>query len=148
MIRENVHAPEACPHCGAPSSPRLLVAHIQATVAAYYKISVRHMTSDRRDWEFSHPRQVAMYLAAELTPKSYPDIGRLFHRDHSTVIFAEKAVQLRMCKHPEIAADVCALRTRLGGPVETGDIASSTLRKSHEDAKEQTVKTQAERLAA
>lgn len=114
MTPESVRAPRLCPHCGSPSAPRLLVAHIQATVAAYYRIPVRHMTSDRKDWEYSHPRQVAMYLAAELTPKSFPDIGRRFGgRDHTTVIHACKAVQRRMCADAELEQDVIALRTRL-----------------------------------
>lgn len=111
---EAVHAPEACPHCGAPAKPRLMVAHIQATVAAYYRIPIRYMTSDHRDWEVSHPRQVAMYLACELTPKSYPDIGRRFgNRDHTTVLHARKAVKKRMSADLELAEDVQALRERL-----------------------------------
>jgi chromosomal replication initiator protein len=111
-----VHAPELCPTCGAPAKPRLMLAHIQATVAAYYGISERHMVSAQRGWSVSHPRQIAMYLASTLTPKSLPDIGRRFgNRDHTTVIHAIKAVQKRMCADLEIAADVEALRERLAG---------------------------------
>jgi chromosomal replication initiator protein len=107
------HDPDLCPHCGAPSAPRLMVSHIQATVAAYYQIPVRMMTSHHRDWQVSHPRQIAMYLAAELTPKSYADLGRRFNRDHTTILFALKAVQARMAADQEIAEDVRVLRERL-----------------------------------
>lgn len=103
-----------CPLCGAPTKPLLMVAHIQATVAAYYRIPVREMTSARRHKEVSHPRQVAMYLAYETTPKSLPDIGHRFgNRDHTTVIHAIRAVQRRMIEDAEIAEDVRILRERL-----------------------------------
>lgn len=57
-----------------------------------------------------------MFLASELTPKSLPDIGRRFGgRDHTTVIYAIKAVKGRIAADPEIAADVAALREKLSG---------------------------------
>ena len=114
LTPEHVHAPTLCPTCGAPVAQRLLITHIQALVAAYYKVPVRSMVSAQRSREFAHPRQTAMYLAAELTPKSLPDIGRRFGgRDHTTVIHAIKAVQRRMLEDAEIEADVKALRERL-----------------------------------
>jgi chromosomal replication initiator protein len=107
-------APTLCPMCGAPVHGRLMVTHIQALVAAYYKIPVRAMVSAQRCWEYAHPRQIAMYLASELTPKSLPEIGRRFgNRDHTTVIHAIKAVQKRMLADPEIECDIIALRERL-----------------------------------
>lgn len=109
-----VLTPHMCPSCGAPLSQRLMVTHIQALVAAYYKIPVFEMTSNRRAREVSRPRQVAMYLSKQLTPKSLPDIGRRFGgRDHTTVIHAIKVVQRLMLADAEIEADVVALRERL-----------------------------------
>jgi chromosomal replication initiator protein len=90
-----------------------MVTHIQALVAAYYKIPVREMTSSRKHKEVVGPRQVAMYLSAELTPKSLPEIGQRFRRDHTTVIHAIRVVQRRMLEDAEIEADVKALRERL-----------------------------------
>jgi hypothetical protein len=114
LVREAVLAPNLCPTCGAPVSGRLMVVHIQALVAAYYSIPFREMTSARRHKGVAQPRQVAMYLAAELTPKSLPDIGQRFGgRDHTTVIHAIKRTQQRMLEDPEIEADVKALRERL-----------------------------------
>jgi hypothetical protein len=112
--RESVLTPGLCPTCEALVSDRLMVTHIQALVAAYYKIPVREMTSERRHREVSHPRQVAMYLAYELTPKSLPDIGKRFgDRDHTTVIHAIRQVKKRIIEDHEIYADVQALRERL-----------------------------------
>jgi hypothetical protein len=142
--RDAVRAAECCPSCGAPARPGMLVSHIQAMVAAYYEIPVRYMTSEHRDWEVSHPRQVAMYLASELTPKSYPAIGRRFgNRDH-----ARKAVQRRMMGDPELAADVEALRERLVRPVENGESPTISKNLDAENAIEQSVNMQAGRAAA
>src|SRR4051794_16119013 len=49
LVPASVLTPPLCPTCGAPCGEvRLMVTHIQALVAAYYKIPVREMTSDRR----------------------------------------------------------------------------------------------------
>lgn len=73
------------------------VESIQKTVADYYKIKVADMFSKRRQAQIVLPRQVAMYLAKELTEKSYVEIGELFGgRDHTTVLHAvNKISELR-----------------------------------------------------
>lgn len=73
------------------------VESIQKTVADYYKIKVADMFSKRRQANIVLPRQVAMYLAKELTDKSYVEIGELFGgRDHTTVLHAvNKISELR-----------------------------------------------------
>lgn len=116
LVPHSELVPDLCPTCGAPVSNRLMVTHIQALVAAYYQIPVRAMVSKQQRRDYAYPRQVAMYLTAELTPKSLPDIGNRFGgRDHTTVIHAIKAVQRRMLADPEIEADVKAIRERLAG---------------------------------
>jgi chromosomal replication initiator protein len=92
-----------------------MAAHIAAVVAAYYDVSPRDITSDRKSRAVSRARQVAMYLAYELTPKSLPEIGARFSRDHTTVIYAIRAVQKRMIDDAEVAEDVRILRERLAG---------------------------------
>lgn len=90
------------------------IARIQAIVAASYEISVKHMRSDCRRRSVAWPRQVAMYLAHNLTDRSLPCIGRLFGgRDHTTVIHAIKAVEERMADDPLYLADVEALKEAL-----------------------------------
>jgi hypothetical protein len=117
VVREVAHLPKACPHCGAPAKPLgLMIAHIQHTVAAYYGLEPGAMTSAQRGYQIAHPRQIAMYLASTLTPKSLPEIGRRFGgRDHTTVIYAIKAVKSRMESDAEILLDVEVLRERLTG---------------------------------
>jgi len=66
---------------------------IQKTVADYYKIKVADMGSKRRPANIALPRQIAMYLAKELTQKSLPEIGELFGgRDHTTVLHAVRKI--------------------------------------------------------
>lgn len=73
------------------------VASIQRAVAKTYGIPLLEMFSARRGWEVSHPRQVAMYLSKQLTPLSFPNIGKHFgDRDHTTVMHAVAAVEKRI----------------------------------------------------
>jgi chromosomal replication initiator protein len=65
------------------------IENIQKTVADYYKIKVADMYSKKRVRNLARPRQMAMYLARELTDLSYPEIGLSFGgRDHTTVLHA------------------------------------------------------------
>jgi len=71
---------------------------IQRTVADYYKMKVAEMYSKKRTRAIARPRQVAMWLAKELTPESYPAIGDAFGgRDHTTVLHAYRTIsELRL----------------------------------------------------
>jgi chromosomal replication initiator protein len=92
----------------------LKVSYIQAIVADHFRIPPREMTSQRRSQWIARPRQVAMYMTRELTPKSYPDIGRNFGgRDHSTVIHACKRVEQMMREDANFRDDVASLLFRL-----------------------------------
>ena len=69
------------------------VENIQKTVADFYKIKVADMYSKKRPASIARPRQIAMYLAKELTQKSLPEIGELFGgRDHTTVLHAVRKI--------------------------------------------------------
>jgi chromosomal replication initiator protein len=68
---------------------QISVENIQKTVADFYSIKVADMYSKKRPANIARPRQIAMYLAKELTQKSLPEIGELFGgRDHTTVLHA------------------------------------------------------------
>jgi chromosomal replication initiation ATPase DnaA len=99
--------------CHALGQPRMLIANIQATVATYYSLPLAAMTSNQQYRQIAHPRQVAMFLANELTQHSLAEIGRRFRRDHTTVMYAIKAVRQRMTFDPQTEFDVEALRERL-----------------------------------
>ena len=73
---------------------QISIENIQKTVAEYYKIKIADMYSKKRTRDIVVPRQVAMYLARELTNMSYPDIGKAFGgKDHSTVMYACEKIE-------------------------------------------------------
>ena len=73
---------------------RITIEEIQKRVAEYFQIRVSDMSSARRARSVARPRQVAMYLAKQLTTRSLPEIGRSFGgRDHTTVMHAVKKVE-------------------------------------------------------
>ena len=72
---------------------QISVENIQKTVADFYSIKVADMYSKKRPANIARPRQIAMYLAKELTQKSLPEIGELFGgRDHTTVLHAVRKI--------------------------------------------------------
>lgn len=100
-----------------PRAPRWpTVATIQAHVADRFGVHLSEMTSARRAKEVARPRQVAMYLSKQLTPRSLPEIGRLFgKRDHTTVIHAVRRITELRAIDPalneaiaEVEAQLCA----------------------------------------
>lgn len=78
----------------ASQEKMVTVANIKKTVAEYFNIRVSDLESISRARSVTRPRQLAMYLAKELTQQSLPDIGKSFgNRDHSTVIHACKTMK-------------------------------------------------------
>ena len=72
---------------------QITIENIQKTVADFYKLKISDMYSKRRPANIARPRQIAMYLAKELTQKSLPEIGELFGgRDHTTVLHAVRKI--------------------------------------------------------
>ncbi len=93
---------------------RVAIEEIQKRVAAHFNIRLSDMHSARRARSVARPRQVAMYLAKQLTARSLPEIGRKFGgRDHTTVMHAVKKVD-ELCEHDlSFAEDVELLRRML-----------------------------------
>jgi chromosomal replication initiator protein len=89
---------------------------IQQEVCRYAGVSIAELKGDRRTKRVVIPRQVAMYLARELTDASLPAIGRAFGgRDHTTVIYAVQKVGRQMADEGEVYAAVQTLTMRLKG---------------------------------
>ena len=89
---------------------------IQKTVADYYKIKVAEMFSKKRTRNIARPRQIAMWLAKELTPESYPSIGDAFGgRDHTTVLHAYRTISKMRTTDPTINHDLHVLTQVLRG---------------------------------
>jgi chromosomal replication initiator protein len=93
---------------------RITIDEIQRAVCEYYRIDRSEMSSKRRARAVVRPRQVAMYLAKVMTPRSYPEIGRKFGgRDHSTVIHAVRLVEGLRAQDSDMDNDVRALLRQL-----------------------------------
>jgi len=95
---------------------RVTIEEIQKRVAEHYGMRVADMHSARRARAVARPRQVAMYLAKQLTPRSLPEIGRKFGgRDHTTVIYAIRKIEELRTGDPALSDDVESLRRLLQG---------------------------------
>ncbi len=86
---------------------------IQKKVSEYFNISVKEMQSSRRARNVARPRQIAMYLAKQLTSRSLPEIGRKFDRDHTTVMHAVRKVEELIVEDASLAESVESLRRSL-----------------------------------
>ena len=93
---------------------RISIDEIQTRVSDHYRIRKAEMTSARRAREVARPRQVAMYLSKQLTPRSLPEIGRRFGgRDHTTVIHAVRQIEKLRALDPELDSDIRLLTRQL-----------------------------------
>ena len=93
---------------------RISIDEIQSRVSDHYRIRKAEMTSARRAREVARPRQVAMYLSKQLTPRSLPEIGRRFGgRDHTTVIHAVRQIEKLRQSDAELDADIRLLTRQL-----------------------------------
>jgi chromosomal replication initiator protein len=90
---------------------QISIDNIQRLVAEYYNIKISDILSKRRSRTIARPRQMAMFLAKELTNHSLPEIGDAFGgRDHTTVLHACK----RIAELKESSADVSEDYRNLG----------------------------------
>lgn len=95
---------------------KVTVDEIQQRVAAHYNIKLAEMSSPRRARSVARPRQVAMYLAKQLTTLSLPQIGKRFgNRDHTTVMHAVRKIEELKISDLSIAEDVEMLKRQLQG---------------------------------
>ena len=93
---------------------RVTIDEIQRRVAEHFNIRLSEMTSERRARAVARPRQVAMYLAKQLTTRSLPEIGRKFGgRDHTTVMHAVRKIEELALSDRALAEDVELLRRML-----------------------------------
>ncbi len=95
---------------------RVTIEEIQKVVVEHYGIRLADMSSSRRSRAIARPRQVAMYLAKILTPRSLPEIGKRFgNRDHTTVMHAVRQIEKLSAEDRALADDVEQLKRRLQG---------------------------------
>ena len=93
---------------------RVTIEEIQKRVAEHFNTRLADMHSARRARAVARPRQVAMYLAKQLTSRSLPEIGRKFGgRDHTTVMHAVRKVEELRSTDAGFNEDVELLRRML-----------------------------------
>ena len=81
------------------------VYEIQQATASYYGIKLSDLKSTRRERKIARPRQLAMYLAKEMTSLSLLDIATQFERDHTTIIHAIRTMEDLLVRDSQLSAD-------------------------------------------
>jgi chromosomal replication initiator protein len=103
------------PHLSV-TEKKVTVDMIQKTVAEHYMLKKEDLISERRARAVARPRQVAMWLAKQITTRSLPDIGRRFGgRDHTTVLHAVRRIEALKAEDAGIARDIDVLLRKLRG---------------------------------
>jgi chromosomal replication initiator protein len=99
---------------------RVTIDEIKKKVAEHYGLKVADLESPNRSRSIVRPRQISMYLARQLTPRSYPEIGRRFgNRDHTTVMHAVETIQRLTGVDPNFGEEVERLRLSIRNwPIE------------------------------
>jgi chromosomal replication initiator protein len=98
------------------SDRKLTIEEIQRKVAEHYNIRLSDMIGPKRLRTIARPRQVAMYLAKQLTLRSLPEIGRRFGgRDHTTIMHGVRKIEELMAIDSQLADDLQLLRRLLQG---------------------------------
>ncbi|RLE30519.1 chromosomal replication initiator protein DnaA, partial [Candidatus Acetothermia bacterium] len=93
---------------------RLTVEVIKQEVAARYKVPVAELEGPSRKKEIAQARQIAIYLARELTDSSFPALGRAFGgRDHTTIMHSYQKVQELIRQVPLLRGEIEGLRDEL-----------------------------------
>jgi chromosomal replication initiator protein len=96
------------------SERKLTIDEIMKKVCEHYNLRMSDMVSPRRTRSIARPRQMAMYLAKKLTPRSYPEIGRKFGgRDHTTVLHGVRKIEELIAQDPQLAEDALLLERKL-----------------------------------
>lgn len=87
---------------------------IAQAVSERYGLSVQQLLSRRRTKQVALPRQVAMYLCRRLLDASYPRIGDLFGRDHTTALHGVRVISTRIARDADLQTTIESLAHRLG----------------------------------
>ncbi len=98
------------------SDRKLSIEEIQRKVAEHYNVRLSDLIGPKRLRSIARPRQVAMYLSKQLTPRSLPEIGRRFGgRDHTTIMHGVRKIEELMTTDSQLADDLQLLRRLLQG---------------------------------
>jgi len=87
---------------------------IRDLVASLFGLEPALLTGKSRKKAVTGPRNLAMYLCRRHTEASFAAIGRVFNRDHATVMYGVEQIDLRLAREPKLAAELTFLEQRLG----------------------------------
>ncbi|MEW5912362.1 MAG: chromosomal replication initiator protein DnaA [Thermodesulfobacteriota bacterium] len=93
---------------------RISPEQIRDLVASLFGLEPTLITGKSRKKTVTGPRNLAMYLCRRHTEASYAAIGRVFNRDHATVMYGVEQIDLRLTREPKLAAELAFLEQRLG----------------------------------
>ena len=88
---------------------------IERAVCLRFSLTPERLKGGERCRKVARPRQMAMYLARELTGASLPMIGRHFCRDHTTVLWAIRKIEAMLATHPRVVTYLGEIRAILDG---------------------------------
>ena len=92
----------------------LSIKYIQEFIADYFKIKLEYLVSQKRNKQYAHPRQIAMYLARELINESYPQISFAFgKKDHTTALHAYEKISREIEKDQDLRHTIDRIRKEL-----------------------------------
>jgi hypothetical protein len=100
----------------------IFVADIQRAVADHFGIPLEAMSSPTKQRDYARPRQVAMFLARQLTAQSTTTIGKKFKRDHSTIVNGVQVVQRLCSQDVAFSGAVAWLGAKISVEGRTGNI--------------------------
>jgi chromosomal replication initiator protein len=93
---------------------RISPEQIRDLVSQAYGLSALELTGKSRRKVISRPRNLALYLCRCHTQASYASLGRLFNRDHSTVIYGVEQIKRALAAEPRLGQELVFLEQRLG----------------------------------
>ena len=96
-----------------PSTSQLSPEIILKVTARHFEVKIEDIKGRGRVRAIAYPRQIAMYLVRELTSLSYPEIGRTFGKDHTTIINAYQKIEKSLAKNDPTRKDVDAIKELL-----------------------------------
>lgn len=91
------------------------VREIQDATCKYFSVKRSEMFSQRKNQRIANARMVAMYLACEKTDLSLPEIGRMFHRDHTTIYHGHRKIEKRRLENEYFESAITELSELLEG---------------------------------
>ncbi len=100
---------------------KITISNIQSTVESYYKVTHGELLGKQRPRHISQARQVGMYLSRTLTQASYPEIGRAFNKDHSSVVHAYKNIEKKRQTDREFLSELERISDMVTAKAENQD---------------------------